>query len=61
MTTQRRYELTDSEWEQLKKNFPEREAGDLGRPKNDDRKMINGARCIAALSNGKKKGCSQES
>lgn len=42
MTAQRRYELTDSEWERLKKYFPEREAGDLGRPRNDDRQMLNG-------------------
>lgn len=42
MTTQRRYELTDSEWERLKKYFPEREAGEMGRPKNDDRQMLNG-------------------
>lgn len=42
MTAQRRYELTESEWERLKKYFPEREAGQLGRPKNDERKILNG-------------------
>ena len=42
MTTRRRYEITDSEWEQLKKYFPERQDGQLGRPRNDDRQMLNG-------------------
>ena len=42
MTTRRRYEITDSEWERLKKYFPERQAGQLGRPRNDDRQMLNG-------------------
>lgn len=37
MTTRRRYEITDSEWERLKMNFPERQDGQLGRPRNDDR------------------------
>ncbi len=42
MTAQRRYELSDSEWEQLRKYFPEREAGQLGRPRSDDRLLLNG-------------------
>jgi len=42
MTSQRRHELTDREWERLKKYFPQREPGQLGRPKNDDRQMLNG-------------------
>lgn len=42
MTIQRRYELTDEEWERMKKYFPERKAGQLGRPRNDDRQMVNG-------------------
>jgi len=42
MTVQRRHELTDSEWERLKKHFPERQSGDIGRPRNDDRQMLNG-------------------
>ncbi len=42
MTAQRRYELSDNEWEQLKKYFPEREAGQLGRPRSSDRQLLNG-------------------
>ena len=42
MTVQRRYELTDEEWERIKGYFPKREAGQLGRPRNDDRRMLNG-------------------
>ena len=42
MTTQRRHELTDAEWEQLKEYFPDRQLGDIGRPRNDDRQMLNG-------------------
>lgn len=42
MTTRRRYEVTDSEWERLKKYFPERQAGQMGRPREDDRQMLNG-------------------
>lgn len=42
MTAQRRYELTDEEWERIRKYFPERAAGQKGRPRNDDRKILNG-------------------
>jgi len=42
MTTQRRHELTDKEWERLKKYFPEREDGQIGRPRNDERQTLNG-------------------
>jgi transposase len=42
MTTRKRYEITDSEWERLKKYFPERQDGQLGRPRSDDRQMLNG-------------------
>ena len=42
MTVQRRYELTDEEWERIKVYFPEREADQLGRPRNDDRRILNG-------------------
>ena len=38
----RRYELTDAEWERLQPYFPERQAGDKGRPKRDPREMLNG-------------------
>ena len=42
MTVQRRYELTDEEWERIKGYFPEREAGQKGRPRNEDRPILNG-------------------
>ena len=42
MTAQRRYELTDEEWERIREYFPEREAGQKGRPRNDDRQILNG-------------------
>lgn len=47
MTAPRRYELTDEEWERIRKYFPEREAGQKGRPRNDDRQMLNGVLWIA--------------
>ena len=43
----RRYELTDEEWERLKKYFPERQPGTLGRPRKDSRDMLNGIFWIA--------------
>lgn len=43
----RRYELTDEEWERLKKYFPERQSTDKGRPRNDSRKILNGIFWIA--------------
>ena len=42
MAKQRRYEVTGIQWEQLRKYFPGREAGQLGRPRNEDRSMLNG-------------------
>ena len=42
MTAQRRYELTDEEWGRIKGYFPEREAGQKGRPRNEDRPILNG-------------------
>ena len=42
MTAQRRYELPDEEWGRLKGYFPEREAGQKGRPRNEDRPILNG-------------------
>ena len=41
-TAQRRYELTDDEWERIKGYFPEREAGQKGRSRNEDRPILNG-------------------
>ena len=43
----RRYELTDEEWERLRKYFPERQPGTLGRPRKDSRDMLNGIFWIA--------------
>jgi transposase len=42
MSARKRHELTDAEWEQLRKYLPQRKAGQLGRPRNDDRQMLNG-------------------
>jgi len=42
MSKQRRYEVTDTQWEQLRKYFPQRKAGDRGRPRNEDRPILNG-------------------
>ena len=47
MTSQRRHELADREWERLKQYFPERQPGQLGRPRNDDRQTLNGVLWIA--------------
>ena len=43
----RRYELTDAEWERLKPYFPDRQAGDKGRPRKDSRQILNGILWIA--------------
>ena len=43
----RRYEITDAEWEQLKQYFPDRQAGERGRPRKDSRQMLNGIVWIA--------------
>ena len=42
MTVQRRHEIKEAQWEQIKKHFPERKAGELGRPRNEDRQILNG-------------------
>jgi transposase len=42
MTAQRRHELTDEEWRRVEKYFPQRQPGQLGRPRNEDRQMLNG-------------------
>jgi len=39
--------LTDEEWERLKKYFPERQEGTIGRPRKDPRNMLNGTFWIA--------------
>ncbi len=36
----RRYELTDEEWEHLKKYFPERQPGTMGRPRKEPRETL---------------------
>ena len=46
-TVIRRYELTDAEWERLKPYFPDRQAGDKGRPRKDSRQILNGILWIA--------------
>ena len=43
----RRYEFTDEKWERLKKYFPERQPGTMGRPRKDPRDMLNGIFWIA--------------
>ena len=42
MTTRKRYEIKDSEWERLKAYFPGRQDGQLGRLRSDDRQMLGG-------------------
>ncbi len=46
-TTRRRYEMSDEEWERIKKYFPERTKGTMGRPRNDARTTVNGILWIA--------------
>lgn len=43
----RRYELTDAEWARLEKYFPERPAGEPGRPRKNAREILNGIFWIA--------------
>lgn len=43
----RRYELTDEEWEKIRKYFPERTSTTMGRPCKDTRTTINGILWIA--------------
>ena len=42
-----RYELTDIEWERIKKYFPDKEPGTPSRPPNPHRPIINGIVWIA--------------
>lgn len=42
MAARKRHELTDAEWGRLREYFPEREPGQVGRPRSDDRQMLNG-------------------
>lgn len=43
----RRYELTDYEWEAIRKYFPPKEPGTPGRPQKPTRPIINGIVWIA--------------
>lgn len=43
----KRYEVTDEEWERLKRYFRRSDEVRLGRPRNDDRQMLNGILWIA--------------
>jgi len=43
----RRYEITDEEWERIKHHFPERKAGDMGRPRREARELLNGILWVA--------------
>jgi len=42
MTQQKRHEISDSDWERIKKYFPERTIHTMGRPSKDSRTMLNG-------------------
>lgn len=46
-SSQRRYELTDAEWEQIAPFFPIRVPGTKGRPYHDIRTTVNGIVWIA--------------
>ena len=43
----RRYELTDTEWEQIKDLLPPERTGQKGRPRKDNRQMLNAMVWIA--------------
>lgn len=43
----RRYEVTDEEWERIKRHFEQTDEVKRGRPRNDDRQMLNGILWIA--------------
>ena len=45
--TPKRYEATDEEWEQIKHHFEQSTGVKIGRPRNDDRQMLNGILWIA--------------
>ncbi|RKI67224.1 transposase, partial [bacterium 1xD42-67] len=38
----KRYESTKEQWERVKKLFPAKKTGKRGRPRKDDRNMLNG-------------------
>jgi len=38
----RRYEVTDEEWEKIQHHFKQPVGVKMGRPRNDDRRMLNG-------------------
>lgn len=41
MPNARRYELTDAEWEQVKDLLPPEQSGKRGKPRKDNRLMLN--------------------
>ena len=43
----RRYELTKEQWERVKAVLPPEKTGKRGRPRKDERKMLNGMLWIA--------------
>ena len=43
----KRYELTTEQWERVKAVLPPERTGQRGRPRKDDRKMLNGMLWIA--------------
>ena len=43
----KRYELTKEQWERVKKWLPPKRTGKRGRPRKDDRQMLNGMLWIA--------------
>lgn len=46
-TTPRRYEVTDEEWGRLERYFVPAPGKKMGRPRNDNRQMLNGILWIA--------------
>ena len=46
-TIPRRYEATDEEWERIAHHFKRGNGVKMGRPRNDDRQMLNGILWIA--------------
>lgn len=43
----RRYELKNEDWDRIEKYFPKRQDGQRGRPRNEDRQILNGIIWIA--------------
>ena len=48
----KRYELTKEHWEQVKAVLPLERTGKRGRPRKDERRMLNGMLWIAAAEHG---------